>query len=367
VPTLQDATAQGSQQFQLVISDPANATLGTPAGTATIGDDGPSTPTTPVIGVLGFTATEGDGSTTTANFTVSLNNASTTTITVAYATADGTATAGSDYVATSGTLTFAPGELSKDVTVTINGDTAIESNETLTLNLSNATNATIDTTTAVGTIVDDDGTTQAVTLTPTAEEGPFFEDFSTAALNRSDLTTNTSGASVVAGVPLTLNFNVFQVNGSTVTALSGARADVWEADPLGLYSDEQSEGTVGQDYLRGYQTTDSNGAVTFQTIIPGWYSGRTPHIHLMLRTASSTGTLTNLLTTQLFFADSFIDAIYANAPYNSRGTRDTTNATDRVYNTTSSTGVVVGPLLTLAPTAGGTGYTATFNIYVQAS
>src|SRR5258705_4715165 len=59
--------------------------------------------------------------------------------------------------------------------------------------------------------------------------------------------------------------------------------------PLRLYSDESVENTVGQTFLRGHQITDSNGAVTFKTIIPGWYSGRTVHIHVMIRTLATSG------------------------------------------------------------------------------
>jgi hypothetical protein len=78
-------------------------------------------------------------------------------VTVNYATANGTATAGSDYVAKAGTLTFAPGTTSQTITVTVNGDILIEANETFSVNLSSPTNATLGTATAVVTIVNDDG------------------------------------------------------------------------------------------------------------------------------------------------------------------------------------------------------------------
>lgn len=108
------------------------------------------------ISVSDVTVTEGNSGTTTATFTVSLNSASIQAVTVDFATADGTATAGVDYVASSGTLTFAPGETSKTVTVTINGDTTFESAETLTLDLSNAANATIADAQGLGTLTNDD-------------------------------------------------------------------------------------------------------------------------------------------------------------------------------------------------------------------
>jgi hypothetical protein len=102
------------------------------------------------------TVTEGNTGTVAATFTVTLSAASTETITVAYAAGNGTATAGSDYQAASGTLTFAPGETSKTITVLVNGDRVGEPNETFFVNLSGATNATIANGPGVGTILDDE-------------------------------------------------------------------------------------------------------------------------------------------------------------------------------------------------------------------
>ena len=94
-------------------------------------------------------------------FNVTLTNPSVETVTVNFATSDGTATAGSDYVANSGTLTFAPGATSASASVLVNGDTVIEPNETFSLNLSNATNASfISGSQTVATIANDDATAQ---------------------------------------------------------------------------------------------------------------------------------------------------------------------------------------------------------------
>jgi hypothetical protein len=109
------------------------------------------------ITVNNITVGEGDSGTTQAIFEVSLAPASLETVTVDYATANGTALAGFDYVTASGTLTFDPGETSQPVTITINGDTTDEPDETFLLNLSQAINADIITDQAVGTILDDDG------------------------------------------------------------------------------------------------------------------------------------------------------------------------------------------------------------------
>ena len=113
---------------------------------------------TPVqdLTINNVSVTEGHTRHRPATFTVTLSAASTQTVTVAYATGNGTATAGSDYQAASGTLTFAPGETSKTITVLVNGDRLAEPNETFVVNLSSATNATIADGQGVGTIVDDE-------------------------------------------------------------------------------------------------------------------------------------------------------------------------------------------------------------------
>jgi ELWxxDGT repeat protein len=110
----------------------------------------------PSVSVGDATVTEGHAGTRSATFTVTLSTASDQPVTVAYSTADGTATAGSDYQADSGTLTFAPGELSKSVTVLVNGDGLAEPNETFLVNLSAPTNATIADGQGLGTILDDE-------------------------------------------------------------------------------------------------------------------------------------------------------------------------------------------------------------------
>jgi murein DD-endopeptidase MepM/ murein hydrolase activator NlpD len=104
-----------------------------------------STPQQPTVSIGNTSATEGDSGTTQFNFTVSLSAASSSTVTVQYATANGTASSSSDYTATSGTISFAPGETSKTVSVLVNGDTTVESDETFKVTLSSPTNATLGT------------------------------------------------------------------------------------------------------------------------------------------------------------------------------------------------------------------------------
>lgn len=119
----------------------------------------------PNLSVNDVSVVEGNSGTKDATFTVSLSSAATQPVTVDYVTANGTATSGSDYDATSGTLSFAPGETAKTVTVKIHGDRIPEANETFFLNLSNANHAWIRDNQGVGTIVNDD---VGVTLTSTA-------------------------------------------------------------------------------------------------------------------------------------------------------------------------------------------------------
>jgi hypothetical protein len=116
----------------------------------------PQPPPPPALRIGNRTVTEGNTGTVAATFTVTLSAASTETITVAYTTADGTATAGSDYQAASGTLIFAPGETSKTITISVNGDRLAEPNETFVVNLSGPTNVIIADGQGVGTIVDDE-------------------------------------------------------------------------------------------------------------------------------------------------------------------------------------------------------------------
>ena len=151
VSTTGDATDEGNETFTLTLSNPTNAALGAnTTATGTINDDdGTST-----VSVANASATEGSAVT----FTVSLLPASGQQVTVQYATSGGTATSGTDFTAASGTLTFAPNETSKTVSVPTTEDTDTEADETFTLTLSSPTNATLGDDTATGTINDNDST-----------------------------------------------------------------------------------------------------------------------------------------------------------------------------------------------------------------
>jgi len=152
VPVVGDALDEPNETFTVNLSNAVGATIRDGIGLGTITDDDAP----PTISVADASVTEGNAGTRSLTFTVSLAGASGKTVGVSYATADATATAGSDYVAAAGSLSFAPSETSKTVDVTANGDTLDESNEGFTLDLSGATNATIADAQGVGTITDDD-------------------------------------------------------------------------------------------------------------------------------------------------------------------------------------------------------------------
>ena len=169
-------------------------------------------------------------------------------------------------------------------------------------------------------------------VSPEQTEGPFFVDEK---LKRSDLRVDPSINSVSPGVPLKLTLFVSQIKNNTCTPLPGAMVDVWHCDAAGSYSDVRENAssagdTSGRKFLRGYQVSDQQGKVEFQTIYPGWYRGRTVHVHYKVRTDPKSG-LGHELTSQLYFDEAITDAVHAQAPYAAKGKRDTTNANDGIF------------------------------------
>ena len=116
----------------------------------------------------------------------------------------------------------------------------------------------------------------SIVLTPEETEGPYFVEEH---LNRSDIRLDPTDKSMQAGHPLELSLNVSQLRNSALTPVTGAIVDIWHCNALGYYSDVQQQSTVGRKFLRGSQAADKNGNVKFTTIYPGWYAGRTVHIH----------------------------------------------------------------------------------------
>ena len=157
-------------------------------------------------------------------------------------------------------------------------------------------------------------------LTPESTEGPYYLDPD---LVRADITEGLPGA------PLAL---VLQVVDAECRPIEGARIDVWHCDAAGNYSGYARQGsdrrrdTRGETFMRGTQFADARGVAAFRTVWPGWYRGRTPHVHYKVFLDEAT-----LLTSQLFFPDGASEAVFRAGPYRERaGAQDTTNATDGI-------------------------------------
>lgn len=202
--------------------------------------------------------------------------------------------------------------------------------------------------------------------TPSVTEGPYWVDEH---IFRSDIRTDPATGLARAGTPLALTITVMNSN-AACTALAGAYVDIWHCDAKGIYSDEPTYNpgggtgavnTTGQKFLRGYQITDTNGQVNFLTIFPGWYSGRTIHIHVRVRTYNGSTELTNY-TTQIFFDDTLNNTVLAASTYSRSTARDTTNATDMVYRGAQNAGTMLA-----TTTQSGAGYQAAITIDLSAT
>ena len=212
--------------------------------------------------------------------------------------------------------------------------------------------ASNDSTTTTGTTNGSTASDCSVTNSETA--GPFpIKD--PASLVKTDITGDRPG------VKLTLKINIKNKNNSCAT-LANTIVDVWHCDAKGEYSEYggtgmQTTNWTSVHWLRGRQTTDANGLVTFTSIFPGWYSGRAPHIHVHIYNASGK----SLLVTQIAFDKTICDTVYTTAKdYISKGKQDTTNASDNVFGDgfTNELGSLSGNI--------SEGYILTHNIVVSA-
>lgn len=194
---------------------------------------------------------------------------------------------------------------------------------------------------------------------PAETEGPYFVDEK---LNRSDIRSDPSDGSIKNGAPLELTFNVSQMAKNSCAPLAGAVVDVWHCDAQGVYSDVRDPrffDTRGKKFLRGYQVTDASGKATFKTIYPGWYEGRTVHIHFTVRTKPAAASA-HEFTSQIYFDDALNNKVFENPPYSSKGKRTMTNEQDGIFQEN-------GSQLILALKPAGSGYTGTFDIALQTS
>lgn len=190
-----------------------------------------------------------------------------------------------------------------------------------------------------------DASGEVCTVYPQQTEGPYYLDDD---LLRRDITEGRPGT------PLTMAVRV--VEAGSCAPLVGVAVDLWHCDAAGVYSGYPGQlgglDTRGETFLRGTQMTDADGVAILDTIYPGWYPGRTTHIHVKLHPTPGTEA-----TSQIYFPEDLTAAVYGTAPYAARGPKDTSNADDVVAR---------GGLPPLPSVAGNRdGYLATLTIAVS--
>jgi len=186
------------------------------------------------------------------------------------------------------------------------------------------------------------------TLSRELTEGPYYFDVDAI---RADIREDRAGAA--------LRLGILVQDGESCDPIRNAVVDIWHCDAEGLYSgfESASQGSPGsgrtddETYLRGAQVTNAEGIVEFTTVYPGWYRGRTVHIHCKVHLDR-----TELLTTQLFFDEAVTDAVYASAPYSPDAGR-TLNASDNIFDES----------LVLTVTPDGDGYLGLITFGVEAA
>ncbi|WP_085317233.1 cadherin-like beta sandwich domain-containing protein [Derxia lacustris] len=236
-------------------------------------------------------------------------------------------------------VTVTPTVNASGATVKVNGTTVASGSASAAIALASGSNSIAvlvtaadgSTTRSYGlTVTRATTTASSCALIPTETQGPYplLAILSNSAIVRSDITESKTG------VPLTLRITLENVN-NNCAPLSNVAVYIWHCDKDGVYSGyAQTSGsnTVGQTFLRGVQTTDSNGQVEFTTIYPGWYAGRITHIHMQAYLAGNLGG-TAVVTTQFAFPLDITAAVYASTLYASHGqnTSVTSFAADNVF------------------------------------
>ncbi len=151
------------------------------------------------------------------------------------------------------------------------------------------------------------------TLSPEQTEGPYHV---ANPLLRRNVTERRPG--------VTLFVSLRVASAATCAPIPGAVVEIWHADADGAYSG--FNGAENDTFMRGQQVTGAAGVATFRTVYPGWYSGRTPHIHVKAHVGGS-----EVHTGQVYFDEAVSSAVYAREPYVARGAQDTTNAEDFIF------------------------------------
>lgn len=198
----------------------------------------------------------------------------------------------------------------------------------------------------------------ACVVRPAQTEGPYFVD---TALDRADIRSDPADGTRSDGTTLRLAFRVSRLDGAGCAPLPDALVDVWQCDALGVYSGVRDINgrfdTSGRAFLRGHQLTGRDGVAEFRTIYPGWYEGRTVHIHFKIRTDPKSPRGFEF-TSQLYFDDVQSDRVFTRKPYASKAGPRTRNEADGIFGRG-------GRDLLLDVTADGDGYAGTFDVGLQ--
>lgn len=216
--------------------------------------------------------------------------------------------------------------------------------------LLSACSTVANTTGSTGNVVSSEG---SCTLAPSETKGP-FPIKSPAEQVKSNIVSDR------AGIAMVMKIKVQNAN-DNCKPLQGVLVDVWHCDKDGNYSEYggmqmQQTDYTNAHFLRGRQTTDANGEVTFISIYPGWYRGRAPHVHLEVLSSSGS----SLVVSQIAFPEDTSSQVYSSSLYASHGQFDTSNSRDNVFNDSLALnmGVVTGNV--------NDGYTLTKTIVVNA-
>jgi len=179
-------------------------------------------------------------------------------------------------------------------------------------------------------------------LTPEATAGPYWVQEN---LTRRNVTEGKPG------LPLVIRFTV--LNAKTCKPIPKADVEIWHCDALGNYSAVNGASTR---YLRGHQKAGATGKAEFLTVFPGWYPGRTPHIHMKVSVGGNV-----VHTGQVFMNEAITRTVYKQKPYSTKGAYDTPHAADMIY---SQAGGSTAELKLTKRTGGLKGYLGTIAIGV---
>ena len=289
VPVIGDTAPEFAETFFVNLSNANGATISDAQGLGTIANDD-----TAFAIISDVTIVEGNSGTTNAVFTVSLSVASANAITVDFATADDTALAGSDYVTTTGTISFAAGETSKTISVPVIGDTTPEFAETFFVNLSNASGCTISDAQALGTISNDDIPFLSIADVTALESGVFTFAITLSQAHVLPVTFDfaTLGGSAVAGVDFTGASGQLTIPAGETSAqitILVADENIVEGDEaFTVILSAPQNATIGDDTALATILNNDETLLTVESVlIPEGNSGTTNAVFVVSLTAPS--------------------------------------------------------------------------------